>query len=223
MLMSKPLDFASPLIWTNPRAAKDRPTLVRLTADSLTLAKIPSGDLEDVVAGLKRGEEAAGELIPLSAVSGASGDDDGAELAVTYKSGKSGTESRTIAFADKEKRGEFLLALAGALGPPWRQIRKPVSRWTAGFWTLGPTAAVAVVTWLLSLEAAQIAQGKPPANWGKGRLRLAALIAHWLEQQLGPTGILIAGGILVGIGLLIFAAVMASPPMKVVIERGEEG
>jgi hypothetical protein len=219
--MSDEVRAPAPLIWTNPRAAKDRPTLVRLTPETLTLAKIPSAELDHVVETVKRGGDLPGEVIPLSTVEGVVGSEDSAELSVTFKLGKSGKEKRPIAFADKAKRNEFVAALTGALGPPWRQARKRVSRWTAGFWTLGPTAAVALATWFMSVEAAQIAQGKPPGNWGRGKLRLPALIAHWLEAQLGPTGILIAGGVLVGVGLVIFALVMASPPMNVVIERDE--
>src|SRR5215475_3292603 len=43
--MSDDLATVTPLIWANPGAAKDRPNLIRLTPDSLTLATVASTDL----------------------------------------------------------------------------------------------------------------------------------------------------------------------------------
>ena len=221
--MTDDLATPTPLLWADPGAAKDRPTLVRLTPDSLTLASVPGADLECVIAGLKDGGDVAGHVIPLSSLCGASGDEDSAQLTVSFRTGPSREESKTIAFVDNAKRDEFVVALVEVLGPGWQHCRKPVSRWKAGFWTLMPTAVVALLTSGLHAEAARIAQGKPPVNWGwNGKLQLLATAAHWVEQQLGPTGVLIAGGVLVGVGLLLFALVMAAPPVTIVVEPGDQ-
>ena len=119
--MSDDLATATPLFWANSGAAKDRPTLVRLTPDSLTLAAVPGADLEHVIAELKDGGDVAGQVIPLSSLSGARGDEDGAELTVTFRTGPSSKESKAIAFVDKAQRDEFVAALVEALGPGWRQ------------------------------------------------------------------------------------------------------
>jgi len=220
--MSDDLATVTPLIWANPGAAKDRPNLIRLTPDSLTLATVASTDLEHVIAALKEGGDVAGQVIPLSSLRGASGDEDSTQLTVAFRTGPSREESKAIAFVEKAKRDEFAVALVDVLGPGWQHFRQPVSRWKAGFWTLMPTAVVALLTWGLHAEAALIAQGKPPINWGmNGKLRLLATAAHWIEQQLGPTGVLIAGGILVGVGLLLFALVLAAPPVNIVVEPAD--
>jgi hypothetical protein len=143
--MSEDLATVAPPIWADPDAAKDRPTLVRLTPDYLTLAAVPSADLECVIAAVKEGGEVAGEVIALASLSGARGDDDRAQLTVTFRTGPSREESKAIAFVDKAKRDEFVAALVDALGPGWRHRREPVSRWKAGFWTLMPTAVVALL------------------------------------------------------------------------------
>jgi hypothetical protein len=220
--MTDDLALDEPTIWTNPDAEKDQPTLVRLTPAALVLATIPPDDLEHVIAELTEGGDVPGQVIPFSSLSRVGGDEDSRELTVTFWIGPSKTESRPIAFADKAQRDEFLDTLVGALGPDWRRLQKPMSRGKAGFWTLGPTLLVALATWGLHAEAARIAQGNPPVNWGpKGKLKLLATVAHWVEQQLGPTGVLIVGGILVGVGLILFALVMASPPMTLVVEPVE--
>lgn len=220
--MSDDLATTTSLFWANSGAAKDRPTLVRLTPDALTLAAVPSADLEDVIAALKEGGDVAGHVIPLSSLSGTGGDEDSTALTVTFWTGPSRKESKAIAFVDKAQRDEFVAALVAALGPGWQRSRKRVSRWKVGFWTLMPTAVAALITWGLHVEAARIAQGLPPVNWGKGKLRLLATAAHWIEQQLGPTGVLIAGAVLVGVGLLLFALVMAVPPRNIVVEPADQ-
>jgi hypothetical protein len=176
------------LVWTNPSAANDQPTLVRLTPERLTLAVVSGADLDNVISGLNAGGEVAGQVIPLPSVLGADGDEDGAGLTVRYRTGPSKTASATIPFADKEKREEFLVALAGALGPGWRRRNKPVSRLMTGFWILLATAVAALATWGLYVEADMIAEGKPPVNWGKGKLKVVAAVAHWVEPRIGPTG-----------------------------------
>jgi hypothetical protein len=210
------------LVWTNPAAAEGQPTLVRLTPAALTLAVVPAADLDKVTAELAAGGDVPGQLIPISSLLGAAGDDDSAELTVNYRTGPSATASAEIAFADKEKREEFLVAVAGALGPAWERRQKSVSRWKAGAWLGIPTVLVALLVWLMYHEATLIDAGKPPLNWGKGRLRLPAAVAHWVERKAGPTGVLVGGGILVGGGVLLFLCVMASPPLRVVLEPAEQ-
>ncbi len=209
------------LIWTNPGAGKDQPTLVRLTPDTLTLATVPSADLEYVTDALRNGGEIAGQVIPLSSFSRAEGEEESAALTVTFRSGPSTNESKAIVFVDKAQRDEFVVALVGALGPGWQRGRKRMNPWSAGFWILLPTALVALITWGMHAEAVRIAQGQPPVNWGRGRLRLLAMAVHWIERQLGPAGVLVAGGILVGLGVLLIALVIVSPQMNLVVEPVE--
>jgi hypothetical protein len=209
---------AVPLIWTNPGAAKGRPTLVRLTPDTLTLAFCAKADVEHVATELEDGGDVAGQVIPLDSFWGATGESDSAGLTVRYRTGPSQVQSQAIAFADKAARDQFADALAGALGAGWGRREEPVTRWCAGFWTLGPTLLLALLTWGLHAEAGRIARGQPPINWGRnGKLKLLAHVAHWVELHLGPAGVLIAGGALVLVGLLLFTLVMAQPPRNVVV------
>lgn len=216
--MADELSTDTPFIWVNPGAQSDRPTLIRLTPESLTLSNVPGADLEGVAEELRDGGEVAGHVIPLASIDGVKGEADGKELTVAFRTGASAQQSRVVAFADKAQRDEFAETLAGHLGPGWRHGRRPVSRLVVGSWTLAGTALVALLTWGLHAEASLIAAGKEPFQWGKGKLKLPALVVHWVEGQLGPSGVLIAGGILIGIGLLLFAILMASPPVNVVVE-----
>jgi hypothetical protein len=217
-------DHPSPrsLVWTNPAAEEKQPTLVRLTTAALTLATVPAADLDNVVTALNKGGDLAGQVIPLSAITGAEGDSGEAGLTVQYRSAPSKTEPASILFADAAQREEFLVALLAALGPGWRRRDRAVSRWVASLWILVPTAVVALLTWGLHAEAARIAEGRPPVDWGKGRLKLVGAVAHWAEAQIGPTGVLIFGGLLVAVGILLWLILLASPPVRVVLEHVTE-
>lgn len=218
-----PDELAIPsLLWTNSAAADDQPTLVRLTPTALTLAVVPKADLDKVTEELQAGGEVAGQVIPISAISGADGDEDGADLTVNYRTGPSKTASAAIDFGDQAKREEFLTALAGALGPGWARRKKPISRWKVAPWIALATMFVAALACLMYHEASLIAEGKPPLNWGKGRLKVAAAVAHWVERQIGATGVMIGGIILVSLGVGIFLVVVASPPRRVVLEPAEQ-
>jgi hypothetical protein len=219
--MPDDVNAATHRLWTNPGAGAGSPSLIRLAEEALTLAEVPGPDLEGVIGGIEDGEPVAGYVIPLGSIRGASGDEDGNVLSVAFSTGPSKTESRSIAFAGRADRDEFVAALAEALGPGWALRQTPVSRWKAGFWTLGPTAVAALLTWGLHAEAARIAQGKPPLNWGKGRFRLPAAVVHWVEQQAGPTVLLVAGGLLVAAGMVLFLCAMSTPPRTIAVEYDE--
>jgi len=209
----------TPQIWNKADASKGQPSLIRLTPTSLTLAQVPRADLEAVTEEIGLGEDVAGFVIPVASIVGARGDEVGSRLTVRFQVGRSKVEAREIVFIDRAERDEFVDALVETLGPRWETHSRPVSRGKAGFWTLGPTAIAALITWGLHAEARLIARGNPPLPWGKnGKLRLLAIAAHWIEMQLGPTGILIAGGLLVAVGLVLFLCVMTDLPKTISVQ-----
>jgi hypothetical protein len=140
-------------------------------------------------------------------------------VTLRYRTGPSKTETAAVTFADAAKRDEFLAALTEALGPGWQRRQKNGSRWGPAFWVLLATVVAALVTWGLHAEATRVAEGKEPFNWGKvGKVRLLKVAARWVEDSLGPTGVLAVGGIVVGLGVLLLIAALASPPLRVVVE-----
>jgi hypothetical protein len=64
--MSDALATAAPLCGANSGASEDRPTLVRLTADCLTLAADSGADLTHMIDELKESRDLVGQVIPLS-------------------------------------------------------------------------------------------------------------------------------------------------------------
>jgi hypothetical protein len=206
--------------WANPGTEEEKPTLVRLTPAAVTLAVVPKADLDNVITALGRGEEVAGQLIPLGSLIDAQAGEDSPEVTLNFRPSPSKKAKASIPFADQANRDEFMEALVGALGPPWQRRSKPESRWGLGFWMWALIAVLGLTTWGIYTETAMIEAGREPVNWGKvKKLRLVADVAHWAEPKLGTKGVLALGGSLISLAVLAFIALMASPPMNVVVEK----
>jgi hypothetical protein len=213
------------LAWTNPDAGKDKPSLVRLSADALTVATVPKEDLGKVVAALAEGAPVAGQVIPLSTLVKVEGAEDGPALNVSYHSETGQTEEVTVTFVDPGAREGLLGALSEQLGSTWQRSRRATRRWSSGFWTalVAPLiliAAVAFFTWLGYTEAQAIAAGMRPAEvkGGRGRIRWIRMILRDLEEGIGATGILLLGGFLMVLALWWLCYTLTHLPGRTVLE-----
>jgi hypothetical protein len=207
------------LVWTNPDATDGNPSLLRLTAESLLAAAVPREELDRVVAAVGGGAAVAGQVIPLPMVTKLEGDEDDPTLTVTYRSGGSTRATVDLTLAGAAKREELIGALIARLGPDWRRRRQPTSPWAASLGILTAVGLVALATWGCYREAVQIAAGKHLEPNGADRKRqLLSQIAHWVEGLIGPTGILVVGGVLVALGLLAVVCLLIYPPVRVVVE-----
>ena len=103
-------------VWTNPDAEEGANSLIRLFADSLLLAAIPSGKLKRTVAAIRRGDSVAGKVIPLAAVIKLEGDESYEDLIVTYRTGENKLETAGLGFKDKTDREELFWVLMRGLG-----------------------------------------------------------------------------------------------------------
>jgi hypothetical protein len=205
-------------IWTYPESEEGEPSLVRLTPDMLSLAVIPKQDLEKTAAALEKGDTVAARDIPVTLITQLQAETGGNELIVTYKQSESKADSVTITLADETKRNELLGVLTDYLGTDWQREERRASRLSQGLWPLGATAAVALLTWVMHGEALRIAAGehlKTPN--GSAKRRLVSYVMHWVEGLIGPTGILVLGGLLGAVCLGWFVLAVTRPPLQITI------
>jgi hypothetical protein len=212
--LDKPLQ-----VWTNPKSAKDKPSLVCLKPDSLWLAVVPTADLDKTAAALKNGGEVVAQHIPLARITQLQGDEGDSEVTVTYKQGESQTGEVTITFADRSTCDQFRNALANRLGSGWQWERRQIGRLSLSLWPLVTTAVVAVVTGFMYFEAHRIAAGehlKSPFG-DNARLKLVSLVMHWVEGLIGTTGVLILGGLLLTLCIVWWVYEVAHPPVRITV------
>jgi hypothetical protein len=212
-------------IWTNPTPEEDEPSLVRLTADALCLACIPAEDLEKAVADLEAGSQVVSQNIPLGKITTIEGHIDNSEtvsLTVTYKVSDSQTETAEFQLPQRKDWDEFSEQLLQRFGPGWERKEERESRWSSAFWPGLVTVIAGLVSGWMYHEASLIAQGRKLSEHGSGRTKVLFGLMHLIEGWIGPTGVLILGGIVVLLGLLWIWYSIASPGVNVVL-RSREG
>jgi hypothetical protein len=154
----------------------------------------------------------SGQIISLASLVKMEGGEFGADLTITAREdGK--TTTATVQFASPGAREGFLGALLEQAGPGWNRREREGRRWFAAVWMLAVTAAVVGMTWFLHYEASQIAAGREPLLPERGSITAAVI------GVIGPTGVLIVGGIALAVCAVLWLGVLASPPAHVVFER----
>jgi hypothetical protein len=195
--MSLDADPTGIQVWTNPEAAKDRASLFGLSADAFYLAVVPKADLERAASELQQGREMVKRVIPLSALTELQGEEGSQDMTLTFHAAGGAAECDEIQLADSAGRDELLDALERRLGPDWVRERKPLGRFSAGRAPFVITLVAVGLTFVMYNEAGHIAAGEQLKAVGKkAKTRMFSGLMHWVEGEIGETGVLILGGVL---------------------------
>jgi hypothetical protein len=154
------------------------------------------------------------QAVPLSSITQVSANEQTFTAHVRYEE-HNRPALRVVHFADSNDRNEFFDALQQKLGPGSERTTKEVSIFLAIFW---PTVALAVViygTYLFHGAALESVAGAEPTI--KGRYGLVKLIAAWLTQLVGPTGVIIVGGLLVILIFFWIGKQIMKPPIETIL------
>jgi hypothetical protein len=135
-------------------------------------------------------------MIPLASLTELQGKEGDQDVTLTFKVGTDATDSNVIQLADAAARDELLDALQDRLGPGWERTRGPVGRLSAGMLPFIATVIAGGLSWLMYNEAQLIAAGEHLKAVGKtAKTRAFSGAMHWVEGQIGETGVLIVGGV----------------------------
>ncbi len=207
-------------VWTNPNV-KDEPSLVHLTADTLTLATVPAAELETRARQAASAHEVNGQVIRLAAVTRLDGAQDGADFTVHFREAEDKTAKAKANLTDTETRNQVLDAVESRLGRGWERIEEPEDRIKVLLGTVAGVAFVGFLTWLAHAEALNAEAGKPMRQGG-GKGKLFDLAVRGLTHVIGATGVLILFSLVcVLIGFFGLKAVI-SPGMRLVVRRIED-
>jgi hypothetical protein len=209
--------FGPNQVWTNPETPEGKPCLYRLTPEALELVVAPKGELESAALIREPQREYAAQKIPLAIILQLEGEEGGDDLTVTYKLAEDKKLSVTINLVDGAQRDEFLDALMARLGPFWIRETRSVGRWKGILWPLGIAGLIGFFTWIMYQEAQRMAAGEQ-LKVGRGRQKIIREVMHWVEGELGPDGVLIAGVVFGTLAILWFLIALVKPPMRVVVK-----
>jgi hypothetical protein len=207
-------------VWTNPNV-KDEPSLVHLTAETLTLATIPAAELEARARQAASAHAVDGQVIRLADVTRLDGSQDGADIILHFRHAEEKTAKATAALTDTETRNQVLDAVETRLGRGWERVEEPEDRIKTLLGTVAGVAFFGFLTWLAHQEAQDAEAGKPMRHGG-GKGKLFDLAVRGLTHVIGATGVLIVFSLVcVLIGFFGLKAVI-SPGMRIVLRRIED-
>lgn len=205
-------------LWTNPENQDDdNPSLVRLGRDGLFLARIPTEELDGAAGALASGESILGRTIPLKSIRRVSGTVGEPGLNIVIRRDDGGRQAIDIGMRDPIQRDEFLDALEARLGNDWERVNRRTGRVKDALWPFGIMIVVGLITWFMHWEAERLEAGNVPKVRGRARSRIVRQLIHWVAGALGPTGVLVVGGLLIVVCLVWLFAVISHPVERIVL------
>lgn len=216
---SSPLT-ASASVWVNPRSVLDRVTL--LLDDTLVVANPGADVAEQIPARLAAGEPfqaLLGEkvtVIPLAAISKVHSNQKGSDMDVHYNAGGK-ARMTNIGFADGGTHDQVFEFLQQRLGAGFRLRVQELSLLQSAikpFLTLLAVIFFVVVGYMGALD---IAAGEAYDIHGRNALLKWAYVS--VVSLVGPTGMLVLGGVIVLLMFVWFARRVMNPPTQMTLTR----
>ncbi len=208
-------------VWVNPREVFNR--VLMLSGTAVMFANPNEEKLGEAMAAMERGEEsgaaALGKVkgLPLADLRRVECNLRGRDVKFRRGSGKA-SESKSFEAASDEQRDEILRSVGERLGAGWvrRDAQYGVVRAS-----LSPVVTLVVlggITTALWLGARDLASGGEVDTGGRRGLLKRVFV--WLLELLGPTGVLIVGGLICVVVLVWLVGRVRNPPLMAVIKRG---
>jgi hypothetical protein len=206
-------------VFMNPKGMFDR--LVLLTNDSIVVANPEESTLTEAaaaganvnwqhVAGLKS------TVVPYASIRKVSTNKHGDTLNVRYQD-KSGSRLTSISMKDGPARDQAWEGLRRRLGSSFRFSDVQYGAFRAALSPLVAVALCALLTWLFYMAASELATGGEAEV--RGRNQAFKWIAVMVASVLGPTGVMIVGGIATFIAAAWGMARIKTPPRMLTLAR----
>jgi hypothetical protein len=195
--------------------------VVVLDEEAVYTANPKEARIPDVEQRLEAGETAAMVLkddvtvVPLGAILKVSWNQHDHDIDIVYKPGKE-KEDKNIAFAGPEERNAFAAELAECLTGFDSKV-VPYGKVRAALGPLGFGGLTAFFTWVLYLAAGDIAEGREAEF--SGRNAAVKRILFWGMDVIGPTGVLVVGGIVMALTIAALVMRVKTPPIMHYLKR----
>jgi len=195
--------------------------VVVLTDDVLYVASPSKEKALEVKAALDRGEAPSTVIkdevtsILLNSVLEVSYNRHHDDIDIAYQSGKE-KEDKSIYFSSREERDSFAAQLAELLSGFESKVVE-YGRLRAALAPVGFGAFTALATWGLHAAAIEIAAGRE-ADF-HGRYAAIKRMVFWALDVIGPTGVLVAGGLVLALTVFGLVKRVQTPPIMHTLKR----
>lgn len=203
-------------IYSNPKALFNN--VLAIYPDHVMVARPTESALGEQLARLEADPAATpdgAKHIPFATITNVRYNEKDQHLDIHYRQGKDKKEA-TFTFADTAEREEVFAELKKVL-PTYSEKRQEMNAMSAGVKPLLVALVLSFFTYIGFRAAQQLAAGAEAEVSGRhsGVKRLFA----WLLDLLGPTGVLIIGGLMVAGALLVLVKRMGEPPIWVTLKK----
>jgi hypothetical protein len=212
-----------PQVWTNKDTLFDK--LVVIAEDAVFSADMEESALQECKHRIDSGEpplNVLGEkatMIPYFSITRVKVDEHDSDIDLDYKAGKE-SKNKTLAFTDIETRKLAFAEIQARLGDKFTCMTETYNVMRAVYAPLMTFTVVALVTWLLHGAAAAIAGGEEADFSGRhsGMKRLF----YWILELLGPTGVLVLGGLFMLLAVMSLVKRAKQPPVITTLKEGQQ-
>jgi hypothetical protein len=209
-------------VWFDKEAVFDR--LVAINEEAIFVANPSTEDVESMAERIRAGESPEEVLpdkrkvVPLSDLVSVESNRHGSTVYYKVKGDKD-TKHGNFSM-EKEQRDQFFERLHELLKEGFKYSEKEFNRLTAAIRPVVFLAIITGITYVSWQGALEIAAGKSVEI--TGRRRLIKQLFVWLLDLLGPTGVLIVGGIIGLLCLFWLVRRVQTPPIEMKFERAKK-
>ncbi len=210
-------------IWTNKDTLFDR--IIVITDEAIITADLKEAELDDAKNRIESGEKPLNVLgkkatfIPFFEIKSIKIEESDDALEVEYvKENKS--SSKTLAATDIEARKEMVSEIQSHLGSGFTSMTEKYNIPRAIFASLMTFSILAIITWLLHGAAVLIAAGTEAEF--SGRNSGIKRLFYWVLDLLGPTGVLIIGGLLMLLAIMTLVKRIREPMIVTTLKEGKQ-
>jgi len=205
--------------WLDEESPTNR--VVVLSEDAVYSAHPSKKQMPAISAALEEGQHVASVVkddvtaVPIGAISMVEYDRTGDDIEIEYALGRE-KKTESIWFSSAEQRDDFAAQLAERL-TDFTSETKVYGPVRAAVGPIGFGAVVAFFTWVLHGAAVALAGGADVDVSGR-RAGLKRLVMGIVEL-IGPTGVLVVGGLLLALTVAVLVMRIKEPPIMVKMKR----
>jgi hypothetical protein len=212
-----------PKVWINDETIFD--SIIVISDDAIITGSLQNEELEDAKSRIERGESPLNlfgdraTMIPYFSIKKIKLEESDEDIEVYYKKEKD-EKSKTLDAVDKSVRQEILEEIQSHLGDDFTSMTEKYSLPRAVFPSLMTLTVFIIITRVLHGAATEIAAGAEAEISGR-HSGLKSLFL-WVLDLLGPTGVLILGGLLMLFPVILLVKRIKEPTIITTIKQGKQ-
>jgi len=210
-------------VWINKDTLFDK--VIVIADDTVVTADVKEVSLEETKSRIENGEAALNVLgekatmIPYFSIQNVEVDEYDTDIEVHYKTDKE-SKSKTLDFTDIDTRKLAFAEIRSHLSDKFTCMTEKYNIMRAIYAPVMTFTVLALITWALHGAATAISGGGEAGF--SGRHSGIKRLVFWALDLLGPTGVLVLGGVFMLMTVMVLSKRIKQPPVITTLKEGEQ-